>query len=139
LQLLESERRRAPKRSGPTGSRTSFGHPEPRTPHAPQCGPGLVELLQIESPKPEDLKQGLEAIERNARVQAQIIEDLRHEPNHVRQGPVSTSSARISTQSLRVGQTVAAPRPTRKTFISRASWIRSRRSSQATRAPPAGL
>jgi PAS domain S-box-containing protein len=37
---------------------------------------GWAHILQIGKPKPDELTQGLDSIERNARVQAQIIEDL---------------------------------------------------------------
>jgi signal transduction histidine kinase/PAS domain-containing protein/ActR/RegA family two-component response regulator len=37
---------------------------------------GWSQILRLRTPKPEDLRSGLEAIERNARIQTQLIEDL---------------------------------------------------------------
>ena len=118
LQLLESERAARAEAERANRIKDEFlatlSH-EVRTPLNAVLG--WSNLLQIESPKPEDLKQGLEAIERNARVQAQIIEDLL-DMSRIISGKVHLVQRDLITQSF-ASRSDGAPRPTRKTFISR--------------------
>ena len=60
---------------------------------------GWAKLLQIGKPEVEELKQGLQTIERNAQVQAQIIEDLL-EMSRITSGKVRLDVRRIDLRSI---------------------------------------
>ena len=60
---------------------------------------GWAKLLQIGKPEVEELKQGLQTIERNAHVQAQIIEDLL-EMSRITSGKVRLDVRRIDLRSI---------------------------------------
>jgi PAS domain S-box-containing protein len=60
---------------------------------------GWAKLLQIGKPDVEELKQGLQTIERNAHVQAQIIEDLL-EMSRITSGKVRLNVGRIDLPSI---------------------------------------
>src|SRR5262249_54079248 len=70
---------------------------------------GWSQLLAMGQASPEELSQGLENIERNARTQAQLIEDLL-EMSHIISGKVHLSVQEVDLASI-VEQTIESVRP----------------------------